>query len=163
MIVFTGVACGATTRKSLEAMGVCGCVHGSVLYSLFLIDVPIPQATVSDDVTNCTYLVADSVKRTVKFLSGLSVCTAVVKTTWVEACTAAGKVGMHGDGCLAGLWVLVLTRTPVQLISPSDPEFAQYTLRDPENEDKFGFDLPSSLAKAHEAPMLKGRRVHDLA
>jgi hypothetical protein len=50
------------------------------------------QATVVDDPAKCTYLVTDSVRRTVKFLAGLGVCEAVVSSAWADACKERGEV-----------------------------------------------------------------------
>lgn len=50
------------------------------------------QGRIVEQAGDCTYLVADEVKRTVKFLSGLSVCRYVMKRSWLHACAAAGLV-----------------------------------------------------------------------
>jgi hypothetical protein len=61
------------------------------------------QATVVDDPAKCTYLVTDSVRRTVKFLAGLGVCEAVVSSAWADACKERGEVcGREGGGCGGG-------------------------------------------------------------
>ncbi|KAI0083353.1 hypothetical protein BDY19DRAFT_1060990 [Irpex rosettiformis] len=70
----------------------------------------------------CTHLVARSIVRTEKFLYAMAVGAHVVSVNWVEMCVAK-KTILPADG---------------------------YTLKDPTNEEKFGFKLSDALKRAGE-------------
>ena len=90
---------------------------------------------VTDKARECTHMVATRVTRTVKFLSGISVCDHIVTPEWVEQ---SGKgAGFVKEGAFA--------------------------LCDRKTEEMFGMDLASSLARAKGKKLLKVRskvKVH---
>ena len=89
----------------------------------------------TDKARECTHMVATRVTRTVKFLSGISVCDHIVTPEWVEQ---SGKgAGFVKEGAFA--------------------------LCDRKTEEMFGMDLASSLARAKGKKLLKVRskvKVH---
>ena len=71
------------------------------------------------------------VARTIKFLSGISVCDCVVTPKWVEESGKRGTFLPEGD----------------------------FFLRDPDAEQLFGMNLLSSLSRARETKLLEGLSV----
>ena len=84
---------------------------------------------VTDKARECTHMVATRVTRTVKFLSGISVCDHIVTPEWVEQ---SGR----GAGFV---------------------EEGEFALCDQNTEQVFGMDLTTSLARAKEKKLLKVR------
>ena len=84
---------------------------------------------VTDKARECTHMVTTRVTRTVKFLSGISVCDHIVTPEWVEQ---SGR----GAGFV---------------------EEAEFALCDRNTEQVFGMDLTTSLARAKEKKLLKVR------
>ena len=87
---------------------------------------------ITDRGRECSHLVTPRVTRTVKFLSGISVCTCVVTPRWVEEC---GK----------------------RRAFVSEEEFA---LRDTDMEKLFGMEVATSLSRAKEKKLLEGVSVY---
>ncbi|OUM57027.1 hypothetical protein PIROE2DRAFT_65238 [Piromyces sp. E2] len=80
---------------------------------------------------NCTHLVTDKIRRTVKFLCVLATGKKIVSLNWVKASKKAGKF--------------------------LDPN--KYILKDPASEKKWKFTMKSSLKTAHDNrdnPLFKG-------
>jgi PAX-interacting protein 1 len=75
------------------------------------------------------------VARTVKFLSGVSVCRWVLTPDWIEQCEREGR-----------------------LVSEEG-----FTLRDPDAEAMFTMDIPSSLQRARASKFLQGYWLHATA
>lgn len=65
--------------------------------------------------------------RTVKFLSGVSVCHWILTPEWIEQCEKEGRL-VNEEG---------------------------FTLRDPDAETLFMMDIPTSLSRAREAKFLE--------
>ncbi|XP_061746291.1 PAX-interacting protein 1 [Nerophis ophidion] len=84
---------------------------------------------VADSSQKATHLLASKVKRTVKFLSAMSVVQHVVTPDWLEECWRSQKF----------------------------VDEQNYILRDAEAEVLFGFSLEESLKKAHSAALFKGK------
>ncbi|XP_061694687.1 PAX-interacting protein 1 isoform X2 [Syngnathoides biaculeatus] len=84
---------------------------------------------VADGSLKATHLVASKVKRTVKFLTGMSVVKHIVTPEWLEESWRCKKF----------------------------VDEQSYILRDAEAEVLFGFSLEESLKKAHSSPLFKGR------
>lgn len=80
----------------------------------------------------CTHLVTPRIARTIKFLSGISVCSYVVTPRWVED---SGKDGMFRD---------------------EQP----FLLRDADAEQLFGMKLAVSLSRAKSRKLLDGMGVY---
>ncbi|XP_064605690.1 mediator of DNA damage checkpoint protein 1-like isoform X2 [Liolophura sinensis] len=83
-------------------------------------------------VYECTHLVTDKVRRTVKFLCCLARGLPIVLPQWLDCCKDAGV-----------------------FIDPSD-----YIIQDKTSEKQYKFSLRSSIQKASEACLLSGFRVH---
>lgn len=82
---------------------------------------------VTDNAHDCTHIVTPRVARTIKFLSGISVCRHVAIPRWVEE---SGKQGKFQDE-------------------------AEFVLRDADAEQLFGMELTTSLARARERKLLE--------
>jgi hypothetical protein len=85
-----------------------------------------------DSVYDCTHLVTDQVRRTVKFLCGVARGVLIVTPDWLEQCKVAGTF-LDGNSFL---------------------------VHDEANEKKFKFNLLSSLQRAAENRLLAGYKVH---
>ena len=83
---------------------------------------------ITDNGKECTHIVTPRVARTVKFLSGISVCKYIVTPKWVEACGQCGSFIPEKD----------------------------YFLSDPDAEQLFGMDVATSLSRAKEKKLLSG-------
>ncbi|XP_041081693.1 mediator of DNA damage checkpoint protein 1 isoform X2 [Polyodon spathula] len=81
---------------------------------------------------DCTHLITDRVRRTVKFLCAVARGIPVVTPEWLEKC---GK-----NGCF---------------LSPN-----AFLVKDVEQEKNFSFSLADSLIKARRKPLLEGYEVH---
>ncbi|XP_033638672.1 PAX-interacting protein 1-like isoform X1 [Asterias rubens] len=82
---------------------------------------------VTDCIGACTHLVSSKVTRTVKFLSGVSVCRFIVTPMWIEE-------------SYKSRWFL---------------DEANFTLSDPDAEKIFLFKLKESMARASQRKLLK--------
>ncbi|XP_035699463.1 mediator of DNA damage checkpoint protein 1-like [Branchiostoma floridae] len=85
-----------------------------------------------DSVINCTHLVTDKVRRTVKFLCLLARGQLIVSTDWLDRC----------KDCRTFL------------------DAAPFMIKDPATEKQYNFSLATSHEKARDAPMLEGYRLH---
>lgn len=74
----------------------------------------------------CTHIVSPRVTRTVKFLSGISMCHHIVTPEWVEECGRAGR-----------------------LVDEN-----KYVLRDQDAEEMFEMNVATSLARAKSKKLL---------
>jgi PAX-interacting protein 1 len=74
----------------------------------------------------CTHIVSPRVTRTVKFLSGISVCRHIVTPEWVEECGRAGRLVDEGG----------------------------YVLRDRDAEEMFDMNIAVSLTRAKKKQLL---------
>ncbi|KAH9510322.1 hypothetical protein Btru_042773 [Bulinus truncatus] len=81
---------------------------------------------------DCTHLVTDKIRRTVKFLSGLSKGLPIVSPLWLENSKQAGTF-LDGH---------------------------KYLVSDPSMEKQYKFTLHSSIAKAASVPLLKDYKIH---
>ncbi|XP_065510855.1 mediator of DNA damage checkpoint protein 1 [Caloenas nicobarica] len=88
--------------------------------------------SVATDVTGCSHLVTDRVRRTVKFLCGVARGIPIVTPQWLLQSAAARRV------------------------LPPDP----FLVSDPEREGQFGFQLSLSLRRARQRPLLQGYEIH---
>lgn len=80
----------------------------------------------------CTHIVTPRVARTIKFLSGISICKYVVTPKWVEESGSQGTFVAE----------------------------AEFFLKDSEAEQLFGMDLTTSLSRARERKLLEGVCVY---
>ncbi len=80
----------------------------------------------------CSHIVTPKVARTIKFLSGISICRHMVTPKWVEESERRGGFAPEGD----------------------------FLLRDPDAEQLFGMDLATSLARARARKLLEGMCVY---
>ena len=80
----------------------------------------------TDSGRECTHIVSPRVTRTVKFLSGISICRHVVSPTWVEECGKQGR------------WV----------------EETPFTLKDRDAEEMFDMNVADSLSRARKKKLL---------
>ena len=80
----------------------------------------------------CTHIVSPRVTRTVKFLSGISVCRHIVTPEWVEECGRAGTLVDEGG----------------------------YVLRDRDAEEMFDMNIAVSLARAKKKRLLMVSIMH---
>lgn len=80
----------------------------------------------------CTHVVTSRIARTIKFLSGISLCGYVVTPKWVEE---SGKAGIFRDE-------------------------EEFLLRDPDAEQLFGMSLAVSLSRAKRKRLLEGVGIY---
>ncbi|KAK7488455.1 hypothetical protein BaRGS_00020240 [Batillaria attramentaria] len=83
-------------------------------------------------VQDCTHLVTDRIRRTVKFLGGLARGVMIVTHQWLESCKSSG---MFVDASV-------------------------FVVQDPQMEKKYKFSLVTSVQKASQTPLLQGYKVH---
>lgn len=84
------------------------------------------------DIHNCTHLVTNKVRRTVKFLCGLSRGVVIVQPSWLEACKKA----------------------------KSFVDTSPFLVKDKDAEEQFKFDLQRSHDTASRQGLLEGYKVH---
>lgn len=82
--------------------------------------------------SECTHLVADKVRRTIKFLCCLARGCQIVSTKWLDECRTEGKF-ISADG---------------------------YLLRDRAAERQHNFSLSKSIVAARDSPLLSGWKVY---
>ncbi|XP_063794100.1 mediator of DNA damage checkpoint protein 1 isoform X2 [Pseudophryne corroboree] len=87
---------------------------------------------IADSVFDCTHLVTDRVRRTVKFLCALARGIPIVTLDWIDKCKKSG--------CF---------------LSPTG-----FLVNDKEQEKIFNFVLAKSLQKAKRKPLLEGYEIH---
>ena len=80
----------------------------------------------------CTHIVTSRIARTIKFLSGISVCGYVVTPKWVEE---SGKTGIFRDE-------------------------EEFVLQDSDTEKMFGMNLALSLSRAKRVKLLAGIGIY---
>eukprot|EP00795_Rhopilema_esculentum_P012733 gene12733-3459_t len=86
------------------------------------------KGEIAKGVKNCTHLIAPKITRTVKFLSAISVVNHIVTPSWIEE---SNKVGSLLDE-------------------------AEYSLKDPESEEYFGFKLDVSMQRSRTRKVFQG-------
>ncbi|XP_040261760.1 mediator of DNA damage checkpoint protein 1 isoform X7 [Bufo bufo] len=89
-------------------------------------------AEIAESVFDCTHLVTDRVRRTVKFLCALARGIPIVTLDWIDKCKKSG--------CF---------------LSPTG-----FLVNDKEQEKNFSFTLSESLQKAKRRPLLEGYEIH---
>ncbi|XP_010569548.1 PREDICTED: mediator of DNA damage checkpoint protein 1 [Haliaeetus leucocephalus] len=109
-VLFTGVAASPEMEVALRTLG------GSMATSVF----------------DCTHLVTDRVRRTVKFLCAVARGVPIVTPEWLHKSTLSGHI-----------------------LVP-DP----FLVRDSQQERHFGFSLAEALRRARHHPLLQGYEVH---
>ncbi|XP_075042744.1 mediator of DNA damage checkpoint protein 1 [Mixophyes fleayi] len=87
---------------------------------------------IADSVFDCTHLVTDRVRRTVKFLCALARGIPIVTLDWIDKCKKSG--------CF---------------LSPTG-----FLVNDKEQEKSFNFVLSESLQKAKRRPLFEGYEIH---
>jgi hypothetical protein len=85
-----------------------------------------------ESIYNCTHLVTDQVRRTVKFLCGLARGILIVSPDWLDRSKEAGKF-VDGN---------------------------KFVVRDEANERKYNFRLVRSIATAAEHRLFHGYKIH---
>ena len=85
-----------------------------------------------DSVNECTHLITDKVRRTVKLLCCLSRGCNIVSTSWITKCKSMGH-----------------------FISADN-----YTINDNTSEKQYKFSLTDSINKARISPLLKGWNIY---
>ncbi|XP_074641131.1 uncharacterized protein LOC141898885 [Tubulanus polymorphus] len=86
----------------------------------------------NNSVLECTHLVTDRVRRTVKFLCCLSRGIPIISTAWLEKCKLTGKF----------------------------IDCTSFLIKDVENEKKYKFDLKHSISVAANCTLLDGYQIH---
>ncbi|XP_040550293.1 mediator of DNA damage checkpoint protein 1-like [Gallus gallus] len=109
-VLFTGVVASPGMEAALGALG------GSMAASVF----------------DCTHLVTDRVRRTIKFLCAVARGIAIVTPTWLHESSRSGR------------------------ILPPGP----FLVRDSQQEQHFGFSLSQALSRARRRPLLQGYEIH---
>lgn len=87
---------------------------------------------IAESVFDCTHLVTDRVRRTVKFLCALARGIPIVTLDWIEKCKKSGRFLSH----------------------------AGFLVHDKEQEKNFSFMLSESLQKAKRRPLFEGYDIH---
>ncbi|NWI88239.1 MDC1 protein, partial [Pitta sordida] len=127
---------GATRR--LRPRGATGPAHIRVLFTGVVASRALEVAlgtlggTMATSVTDCSHLVTDGVRRTLKFLCAVARGVPIVTPQWLLQSWRSGRV-----------------------LSPE-----RFLLRDPPRERHFGFRLSPTLARARQRPLLQGYEVH---
>uniref|UniRef100_A0A8C3PJ24 BRCT domain-containing protein n=1 Tax=Calidris pygmaea TaxID=425635 RepID=A0A8C3PJ24_9CHAR len=109
-VLFTGVVASPDMEVALKTLG------GSMATSVF----------------DCTHLVTDRVRRTIKFLCAVARGVPIVTPEWLQKSARSGRV---------------LTPGP-------------FLVRDNQQESHFGFSLAQALRRARRHPLLQGYEVH---
>lgn len=87
---------------------------------------------IADSVFDCTHLITDRVRRTVKFLCALARGIPIVTLDWIDKCKKSGCFLSH----------------------------TKYLVKDKEQEKNFNFVLSQSLQKAKRSPLFEGYEIH---
>ncbi|XP_074020803.1 mediator of DNA damage checkpoint protein 1 [Numenius arquata] len=109
-VLFTGVVASPDMEVALKTLG------GSMATSVF----------------DCTHLVTDRVRRTVKFLCAVARGVPIVTPEWLHKSARSGRVLVPGP----------------------------FLVRDSQQESHFGFSLAQALRRARRRPLLQGYEVH---
>ncbi|KAM6364624.1 LOW QUALITY PROTEIN: mediator of DNA damage checkpoint protein 1 [Pluvialis apricaria] len=109
-VMFTGVVASPDMEVALKTLG------GSMATSVF----------------DCTHLVTDRVRRTVKFLCAVARGVPIVTPEWLHKSACSGRVLVPGP----------------------------FLVRDSQQERHFGFSLAQALRRARSHPLLQGYEVH---
>ncbi|XP_038027721.2 mediator of DNA damage checkpoint protein 1 isoform X1 [Anas platyrhynchos] len=109
-VLFTGVVASPDMEVALGSLG------GSMATSVF----------------DCTHLVTDRVRRTVKFLCAVARGIPIVTPKWLHESARSGRVLAPGS----------------------------FLVRDSQQERHFGFSLSQALSRARRHPLLQGYEVH---
>ncbi|XP_028393848.1 PAX-interacting protein 1-like [Dendronephthya gigantea] len=111
-VVFTGLNPGAVRRltEKLSAMG----------------------GDTATSIRSCTHIVASKIMRTIKFLTGISVCRYIVSPQWIDKSHAAGHYLDEKD----------------------------YVLHDADGESLYGMSLPQSIERAQAKPLFQGITIY---
>ncbi|KAM4643575.1 mediator of DNA damage checkpoint protein 1 [Amazona ochrocephala] len=109
-VLFTGVVASEAMEVALRALG------GSVATSVF----------------DCTHLVTDRVRRTIKFLCAVARGVPVVTPEWLHKSATSGHVLAPGP----------------------------FLVQDRQQEHHFGFSLAQALQRARRHPLLQGYEIH---
>ncbi|XP_074423654.1 uncharacterized protein LOC141735107 [Larus michahellis] len=109
-VLFTGVVASPEMEVALRTLG------GSMATSVF----------------DCTHLVTDRVRRTVKFLCAVARGIPIVTPEWLHKSSRSGRVLVPGP----------------------------FLVRDSQQERHFGFSLAQALRRARRHPLLQGYEVH---
>ncbi|XP_035744551.1 mediator of DNA damage checkpoint protein 1-like [Egretta garzetta] len=109
-VLFTGVVASPGMEVALKTLG------GSMATSVF----------------DCTHLVTDRVRRTVKFLCAVARGIPIVTPEWLHKSAHSGRVLVPGP----------------------------FLVRDSQQERHFGFSLAQALRRARRHPLLQGYEVH---
>ncbi|XP_033928327.1 mediator of DNA damage checkpoint protein 1, partial [Melopsittacus undulatus] len=88
--------------------------------------------SVASSVLDCTHLVTDRVRRTIKFLCALGRGVPIVTPLWIQKSASTGR------------------------ILPPGP----FLVQDPQQEQHFGFSLAQALQRARRQPLLRGYEIH---
>lgn len=100
---------------------------------LFLLQIIIRLGgVITTNPRECTHIVTSRIARTIKFLSGISVCGYVVTPKWVEE---SGNVGIFRDE-------------------------EEFVLQDSDAEKLFGMNLALSISRAKRTKLLEGMGVY---
>lgn len=86
----------------------------------------------ADSVKSCTHIVASKIMRTIKFLTGISICPYIVDPLWIEE-SFQKKYYLDEK---------------------------KYILRDHDNEKLYGMSLPASIKKAQAKPLFKDMTIY---
>ncbi|XP_077318996.1 mediator of DNA damage checkpoint protein 1 isoform X2 [Lithobates pipiens] len=87
---------------------------------------------IADSVFDCTHLITDRVRRTVKFLCALARGIPIVTLDWIDKCKKSGCFLSH----------------------------TKFLVKDKEQEKNFNFVLSQSLQKAKRSPLFEGYEIH---
>ncbi|KAM9260187.1 mediator of DNA damage checkpoint protein 1 [Morus bassanus] len=109
-VLFTGVVASPGMEVALKTLG------GSLATSVF----------------DCTHLVTDRVRRTVKFLCAVARGVPIVTPEWLHKSVRSGRILVPGP----------------------------FLVRDSQQERHFGFSLAQALRRARRHPLLQGYEVH---
>ncbi|XP_074936458.1 uncharacterized protein LOC142051172 isoform X2 [Phalacrocorax aristotelis] len=109
-VLFTGVVASPAMEVALKTLG------GSLATNVF----------------DCTHLVTDRVRRTVKFLCAVARGVPIVTPEWLHKSAQSGRILVPGP----------------------------FLVRDSQQERHFGFSLAQALRRARRHPLLQGYEVH---
>ncbi|CAB3993743.1 Hypothetical predicted protein [Paramuricea clavata] len=111
-VVFTGLNPGAVRRltEKLSALG----------------------GETATSIRTCTHIVASKIMRTIKFLTGISVCRYIVSPQWIDKSHEVGKYLNEKD----------------------------YVLHDEDGEKLYGMSLPQSIDSAQAKPLFQGITIY---
>ncbi|XP_062490394.1 mediator of DNA damage checkpoint protein 1 [Pezoporus occidentalis] len=109
-VLFTGLVASEAMEVALGSLG------GSVATSVF----------------DCTHLVTDRIRRTLKFLCAVARGVPIVTPEWIHKSATSGRILAPGP----------------------------FLVQDPQQEQHFGFSLAQALQRARRHPLLQGYEIH---